>query len=99
MPAPPLAVQAASSLARCARVSVQSALVSHAISVAFEQVPAAVPSPGAGSLQTPVSVRQHNTAVTFPHVERAAQGDRKSTRLNSSHGYISYAVFCLNKKT
>src|SRR2546429_3443008 len=27
-----------------------------------------------------------------------ARGDRKSTRLNSSHGYISYAVFCLNKK-
>src|SRR2546429_3216028 len=24
--------------------------------------------------------------------------DRKSTRLNSSHGYISYAVFCLQKK-
>src|SRR5687768_18140869 len=28
----------------------------------------------------------------------AQQGDRKSTRLNSSHGYISYAVFCLKKK-
>src|SRR2546422_7176373 len=27
-----------------------------------------------------------------------AAGDRKSTRLNSSHGYISYAVFCLKKK-
>src|SRR2546429_9541701 len=27
-----------------------------------------------------------------------AWGDRKSTRLNSSHGYISYAVFCLKKK-
>src|SRR2546422_6893095 len=27
-----------------------------------------------------------------------ARGDRKSTRLNSSHGYISYAVFCLKKK-
>src|SRR5687768_18410969 len=27
-----------------------------------------------------------------------AGGDRKSTRLNSSHGYISYAVFCLKKK-
>src|SRR2546429_4258073 len=27
-----------------------------------------------------------------------AQVDRKSTRLNSSHGYISYAVFCLKKK-
>src|SRR5687768_17698415 len=30
---------------------------------------------------------------------RDRQGDRKSTRLNSSHGYISYAVFCLKKKT
>src|SRR2546422_7849570 len=29
---------------------------------------------------------------------RIADGDRKSTRLNSSHGYISYAVFCLKKK-
>src|SRR6266436_7971844 len=27
-----------------------------------------------------------------------AAKDRKSTRLNSSHGYISYAVFCLKKK-
>src|SRR5687768_17790591 len=28
----------------------------------------------------------------------SAKVDRKSTRLNSSHGYISYAVFCLKKK-
>src|SRR3990172_611042 len=28
----------------------------------------------------------------------AEVGDRKSTRLNSSHGYISYAVFCFKKK-
>src|SRR2546422_5239837 len=28
----------------------------------------------------------------------ALRADRKSTRLNSSHGYISYAVFCLKKK-
>src|SRR3989449_1986202 len=28
----------------------------------------------------------------------ACARDRKSTRLNSSHGYISYAVFCLKKK-
>src|SRR3989449_7893291 len=28
----------------------------------------------------------------------ASRADRKSTRLNSSHGYISYAVFCLKKK-
>src|SRR3989449_1557325 len=30
--------------------------------------------------------------------QTAADLDRKSTRLNSSHGYISYAVFCLKKK-
>src|SRR2546429_5997329 len=29
---------------------------------------------------------------------RVDASDRKSTRLNSSHGYISYAVFCLKKK-
>src|SRR2546429_4044099 len=29
---------------------------------------------------------------------RVPREDRKSTRLNSSHGYISYAVFCLKKK-
>src|SRR3712207_7610097 len=36
----------------------------------------------------------------LPHVvvERAGDADRKSTRLNSSHANISYAVFCLKKK-
>src|SRR2546422_5169110 len=32
-------------------------------------------------------------------VDHDEDGDRKSTRLNSSHGYNSYAVFCLKKKT
>src|SRR2546429_3086364 len=36
------------------------------------------------------SVSANGTIITM---------DRKSTRLNSSHGYISYAVFCLKKKT
>src|SRR5687768_17825026 len=36
------------------------------------------------------------SAVGGPQRQRG--GDRKSTRLNSSHGYISYAVFCLKKK-
>src|SRR5256884_5217215 len=36
---------------------------------------------------------QGRTECLYP-----AAGDRKSTRLNSSHGYISYAVFCLKKK-
>src|SRR2546422_7234764 len=35
---------------------------------------------------------QHRRPVAGAHL------DRKSTRLNSSHGYISYAVFCLKKK-
>src|SRR2546429_1965377 len=36
----------------------------------------------------------------FPHIisRNLTPEDRKSTRLNSSHGYISYAVFCLKKK-
>src|SRR5256884_1910258 len=33
-----------------------------------------------------------------PGRTRTGSLDRKSTRLNSSHGYISYAVFCLKKK-
>src|SRR3712207_7120917 len=33
-----------------------------------------------------------------PPARSAAGGDRKSTRLNSSHANISYAVFCLKKK-
>src|SRR3712207_7323404 len=32
------------------------------------------------------------------HGRAVAEGDRKSTRLNSSHANISYAVFCLKKK-
>src|SRR2546429_2353953 len=39
-------------------------------------------------------------AITVPKgTGQPRVGDRKSTRLNSSHGYISYAVFCLKKKT
>src|SRR2546429_3535039 len=37
-------------------------------------------------------------ASQFPRDGVRVRGDRKSTRLNSSHGYISYAVFCLKKK-
>src|SRR2546422_4895987 len=47
---------------------------------------------------------QSHVAVSFEQPEYTANADalgtldRKSTRLNSSHGYISYAVFCLKKK-
>src|SRR2546422_8438967 len=39
----------------------------------------------------------HLQAIGLPLDEERVV-DRKSTRLNSSHGYISYAVFCLKKK-
>src|SRR2546422_3144806 len=39
----------------------------------------------------------HGLESRARHLEHADL-DRKSTRLNSSHGYISYAVFCLKKK-
>src|SRR3712207_6869278 len=42
--------------------------------------------------QTPAAVRQNQLSP-------AAVADRKSTRLNSSHANISYAVFCLKKTT
>src|SRR2546430_12635752 len=37
--------------------------------------------------------------TSAPQERSARKGDRKSTRLNSSHSQISYAVFCLKKKT
>src|SRR2546422_6926502 len=44
--------------------------------------------------------REAGRDSTFPTVADPLDdaADRKSTRLNSSHGYISYAVFCLKKK-
>src|SRR2546429_1187317 len=43
-----------------------------------------------GSIPTPIHRSKRSS--------RSSRTDRKSTRLNSSHGYISYAVFCLKKK-
>src|SRR5438034_7418387 len=47
-------------------------------------------------------IAEHRTYAQFnPYVDRmdyVAAVDRKSTRLNSSHTVISYAVFCLKKK-
>src|SRR2546422_3538838 len=42
------------------------------------------------------SRQQHRTGRE--NISESLSLDRKSTRLNSSHGYISYAVFCLKKK-
>src|SRR2546422_4415365 len=55
-----------------------------------ELVPGEVPDRGV--------VTTHRLLTRLVQAERGALRDRKSTRLNSSHGYISYAVFCLKKK-
>src|SRR2546430_10561897 len=58
-------------------------------------------APGIGAEQ-PVERRRLVLEVTriagHPPIEVGLSGDRKSTRLNSSHSQISYAVFCLKKK-
>src|SRR2546429_6358497 len=43
-------------------------------------------------------VIRNDAAMPRTTPKTAMREDRKSTRLNSSHGYISYAVFCLKKK-
>src|SRR2546422_7207406 len=53
---------------------------------------------GGWSPDAAVAVLRRDVAPR-PHLNpTTAVGDRKSTRLNSSHGYISYAVFCFKKK-
>src|SRR2546422_7470819 len=50
-------------------------------------------------LHNPLSnMRLASGVIRLPELKQADVQDRKSTRLNSSHGYISYAVFCLKKK-
>src|SRR3712207_6937480 len=66
------------------------------------QLPPVVPAPFAAQVQ-----RSGREPADQPRrgrgggeaVEAGRPGDRKSTRLNSSHANISYAVFCLKKKT
>src|SRR5207245_10712195 len=72
----------------------------------------APPSPSAPSVGTPAVRSIRHLAASAPRTSapaapaipstpvtvRVPAQDRKSTRLNSSHGSISYAVFCLKKK-
>src|SRR3989449_11149871 len=66
--------------------------------------PESVSSPTPLRRGTSVTLPAASVAVAVSAIARAVvvaanlSRDRKSTRLNSSHGYISYAVFCLKKK-
>src|SRR2546422_8048799 len=63
-------------------------------------IPGANAATRKNAARTLLANRASNVATSrsgvAPNQENPA--DRKSTRLNSSHGYISYAVFCLKKK-
>src|SRR2546429_2665483 len=70
------------------------------------QVDEVADRPRARGIVAHAEVKAHDTVHRWvvrndrPRDEgRRRNEDRKSTRLNSSHGYISYAVFCLKKKT
>src|SRR5438034_6429437 len=52
------------------------------------------PDPAGEAVHLELGARARRAAILRPEVRR----DRKSTRLNSSHTVISYAVFCLKKK-
>src|SRR2546422_7081562 len=58
-------------------------------------LPGAAAVLGSGELELFAQHPQEGRALRRSARDRP---DRKSTRLNSSHGYISYAVFCLKKK-
>src|SRR2546430_10219872 len=54
--------------------------------------------PGSARFQKPIGPQNPYPAEVPDRRLRHSPGDRKSTRLNSSHSQISYAVFCLKKK-
>src|SRR3989449_5473508 len=72
-----------------------------------EKASAATAQPGGGiqsnkakASESPRLTKGKSCSGATPKIKKVTpdEGDRKSTRLNSSHGYISYAVFCLKKK-
>src|SRR2546422_6252735 len=65
-------------------------------SIARDDVPHGAHEPDVGLVEP--QVRGPRAEAKHQVIAVGTEEDRKSTRLNSSHGYISYAVFCLKKK-
>src|SRR2546430_14474410 len=61
---------------------------------------AALPISGTATIarRSPLGLTARRVTLVSPAMAKSATSDRKSTRLNSSHSQISYAVFCLKKK-
>src|SRR2546427_3174522 len=71
-------------------------LIGGQVSMLWEPLPASLPHIKSGKIR-PLAVATAQRSSELPDVPTFAE-DRKSTRLNSSHSQISYAVFCLKKK-
>src|SRR2546422_6337379 len=61
-------------------------------------IPPMTPVPTERRAPAPAPVEKASSITPKMKASEVIRIDRKSTRLNSSHGYISYAVFCLKKK-
>src|SRR3712207_7085683 len=60
--------------------------------------PASLADPSPGAVQRRSIQRDRTRSPLAQNPQKVTFSDRKSTRLNSSHANISYAVFCLKKK-
>src|SRR5216683_884650 len=93
------------SQSRCDSVKLVAAMRSASVSVVEEMAPMwnttpisrACPSRNANSASGGTTAASSRLAM-LRHLPSWPRRDRKSTRLNSSHDQISYAVFCLKKK-
>src|SRR2546430_3817374 len=65
---------------------------------AFWQTATEILSESAGGARVQLTYKGLSESGTLEAGAPGKEGDRKSTRLNSSHSQISYAVFCLKKK-
>src|SRR2546429_956818 len=71
----------------------------NSLRMSFWTVPCSLPRGTPCSSPTTTYIASSTGAVALMVMDVDTRSrDRKSTRLNSSHGYISYAVFCLKKK-
>src|SRR2546422_6489585 len=73
-------------------------ITQHFLELAQHPIGAAEPSDCSIVLNGVLAEREGTLKELGVKLVRSIPQDRKSTRLNSSHGYISYAVFCLKKK-
>src|SRR5438128_6733794 len=82
------------------REQTNTAIADHVESVIRDRIGFLAQAPGAGHMRQDLTNEDVKFFPVYSYliVKKLNILDRKSTRLNSSHGSISYAVFCLKKK-